>query len=246
MGQFQFVHWLFLFMLFNFIGWCFESTIESVYHRRFINRGFLKGPYIPIYGTGGIFMMLVCVPFAKSALSVFVVGMATCTVLEYCVGAIMEALFKKQFWDYSMMRFVYKNRVSLVSSLVWGLMSLFLVYFLYNLVVPLALGINTDAIEIFSYTAGAVMLADVIYSISRNATLELRLRKLSRRKIRLIMAQRLRQLSRPVTFLQKLVLGRLLQRGILLRLQGTMIWKIMPFAHDNSFEYYFDDLDVEE
>lgn len=126
--NFGFEHWLFTFCFYCLIGWLQESAIESLYHKKPINRGFLKGPYIPIYGVGGIILLLVTTPFRDNGFAVFFVAMAFCTVLEYFTGWLMETMFNKQFWDYSMLKLVYKNRISLVSSLFWGVMGLFMAY----------------------------------------------------------------------------------------------------------------------
>ena len=128
-----FEHWLFMFFIFTFIGWIHETTVESLYHRKFVNRGSLKGPYIPVYGFGGCVIILLGEPFKSNGFFVFLAGMIGCTVLEYFTGFLMEKLFKRQFWDYSMMKLVYKNRISLLSSLCWGLLSLFMIYILFPL-----------------------------------------------------------------------------------------------------------------
>ena len=120
-------HWVFTFFLYVMIGWVYESTVESLYHRKFVNRGSLKGPYIPIYGVGGCVILLVAMPFKDNGFLVFLSGLICCTILEYFTGWLMETLFKRQFWDYSMLKLTYKNRISLLSSLVWGVMSLLMV-----------------------------------------------------------------------------------------------------------------------
>ena len=103
---------LFLFYLFCNIGWVIESTVETLYRKSFINRGFLKGPYIPIYGFGGVTILVCCMPFNENGFLVYLVGVLSCTALEYFVGWVMESIFQKQFWDYSMLKFTYKNRIS--------------------------------------------------------------------------------------------------------------------------------------
>lgn len=110
------------------MGWMQESAIESLYHKHPINRGFLKGPYIPIYGVGGILLLFICQPFKQNPVAVYFIAMLSCTALEYFVGWMMETFFGKQFWDYSMFKLTYKNRISLVSSLFWGVMGLFVTY----------------------------------------------------------------------------------------------------------------------
>ena len=128
MTHYGFECWLFTFCIYCMLGWIQESVIESLHHRRPINRGFLQGPYIPIYGVGGLLLLFICQPFRENGFGVFIVAMLSCTTLEYFTGWLMETVFHKQFWDYSMFKLVYKNRISLISSLFWGVMGLFVTY----------------------------------------------------------------------------------------------------------------------
>lgn len=72
--------------------------------------------------------VFICHPFRDNGFQVFFVALIACTALEYFTGWLMETMFGKQFWDYSMFRITYKNRISLVSSLFWGVMGLFVTY----------------------------------------------------------------------------------------------------------------------
>lgn len=177
-------HWLFFFFLFTIIGWVQESTIESVYHRRLINRGFLFGPYIPIYGIGGCLMLLVCMPFRFNGFLVFFVGMFSCTVLEYFTGWVMERVFKKQFWDYSMLKLTYKNRISLVSSLFWGVLSLFMVYILQGIVHQICFFFPNPAIVTFDVIMMCLMSVDAIITVKRQIDFSELVKKLSPEQIK--------------------------------------------------------------
>lgn len=159
---------MFLFFLFCNIGWVQESTIESLYRRRWINRGFLRGPYIPIYGFGGVTILLCCMPFRENGFLVYFVGMLACTTLEYFVGWFMETIFHKQFWDYSMLKITYKNRISLLSSLFWGLLSLFMVYILFGYVDALVDILPINVIVIYDTVMMLAVCVDTIISISRH------------------------------------------------------------------------------
>lgn len=157
---------LFLFFVFCNIGWVIESTIESLYRRSFINRGFLKGPYIPIYGFGGMTILMCCMPFEENGFFVYLVGVLSCTTLEYFVGWIMETIFQKQFWDYSMLKFTYKNRISLLPSLFWGLLSLFLVYVLYAPVDALVNFVPMNFVIVYDIAFAIIMAVDIVISVS--------------------------------------------------------------------------------
>ncbi|MBO5378384.1 MAG: putative ABC transporter permease [Ruminiclostridium sp.] len=168
MFHYEWYRLLFLFFIFCNIGWVIESSIESLYRRRFINRGFLNGPYIPIYGFGGMTILICCMPFRHNGFLVYIVGVLSCTALEFFVGWVMETIFQKQFWDYSMLKFTYKNRISLIPSLFWGLLSLFLVYVLYAPVDKLANFVSAEFAMIYDLIFAVVMLVDIVISISRH------------------------------------------------------------------------------
>lgn len=159
---------MFLFFLFCNIGWVQESAIESLYRRRWINRGFLRGPYIPIYGFGGMTILFCCMPFRENGFMVYLVGMLACTTLEYFVGWFMETIFHKQFWDYSMLKITYKNRISLLSSLFWGLLSLFMVYILFGYVDALVRVLPLNVIIIYDMVMMLTVCVDTIMSISHH------------------------------------------------------------------------------
>ena len=118
--------WLLIFYLYCFLGWCFESTVVSVQQRHFVNRGFLRGPMLPIYGFGATILLHVSLPLYNRPAALFLASMAAATVFEYAVGVIMEKLFKVKYWDYSEHRFQFQGRICLQSSLCWGFLGLIL------------------------------------------------------------------------------------------------------------------------
>ena len=194
-------HWselLFMFFIFCNYGWVQESIIESLYHKRPINRGFLKGPYIPIYGVGGMSMLILCMPFRENGFAVYFVGMVSCTLLEYFVGWLMETLFHKQFWDYSMLKFTYKNRISLLSSLFWGLLALFMVYVLYGIVSGVVDFADPNFILAYDIAMGSAMIVDTIISISAQVSFKERLKKLPYEKAKRLMIDKFIQLGGAV------------------------------------------------
>ena len=179
-------HWFFMFFLYVMIGWVYESTVESLYHRKFVNRGSLKGPYIPIYGVGACIILLVALPFKDNGFLVFFSGLICCTILEYFTGWLMETLFKRQFWDYSMLKLTYKNRISLLSSLVWGVMSLLMVYVIFPFMSWLLYVIPYPAIIGFDCLMMVVMSIDIIWTIKRNLDFKDLMQRLSHEQIKTV------------------------------------------------------------
>ncbi len=165
MPTIYFEHWVFMFFIFTMIGWVHETTVESLYHKKFVNRGSLKGPYIPIYGFGGCVIILCAYPFRNNGFFVFLSGLICCTILEYFTGWLMEKLFHKQFWDYSMLKLTYKNRISLLSSLCWGALSLLQVYVVFPFLSWLGLWLGSMFMVVFDCVMMTVVAVDIILTV---------------------------------------------------------------------------------
>lgn len=129
--DYSFLQWMLIFYIYCFLGWCFESTVVSVQQRRFVNRGFLRGPMLPIYGFGATMLLHIALPLAGYPVWMFLASMLSATAFEYVVGVVMEKLFKVKYWDYSTHRFQFQGRICLQSSVCWGAMGLFLSNFIH-------------------------------------------------------------------------------------------------------------------
>ena len=120
-----------LFMLYSFLGWCMETTLISIQNKRFINRGFLLGPYCPIYGFGALFIILLLGRWAYHPVVLFVVAIVGCGILEYATSWVMEKVFKARWWDYSNRKFNLNGRICLANLLAFGILGL-VVYYVLN------------------------------------------------------------------------------------------------------------------
>ena len=110
--------WL-CFMAYCFVGWVFESIYCSIMERKLINRGFLNGPYIPIYGAGA--MLAVGTLYGiQNPVILFLLGMAGCMALEYLTSYVMERLFHARWWDYENMPLNINGRVCVPAGLLFG------------------------------------------------------------------------------------------------------------------------------
>lgn len=213
----EFSYWLFLFYLFDVMGWILESSIESLYHKRFINRGFLWGPYIPIYGVGGIMLANIGQPFKWNPFVAYIVGALACTALEYMIGGVLERVFKKQFWDYSMMNFTYKNRISLVSSMFWGIMTLFMTYVLYDFISPLARSLDSHIMLGVNTVMTVAVGIDAAVQIDRQINIEKILAKLPNERARELLMKTAMRIGHAKqirdALLSRLKTGRYFNRG---------------------------------
>lgn len=115
-----------MFFLYCNVGWVWESIYMSVIEKRIQNRGYLHGPYIPIYGFAGIVIHFTMGRLhgpllSKNTLIIYLVSMVCATSLELIVSTLAERFLHRALWDYSIYRINYKGKVCLIASLFWGL-----------------------------------------------------------------------------------------------------------------------------
>lgn len=123
--------WILLFITYCFLGWIWESSYVSFLRKEWVNRGFLHGPVVPIYGFGAVSILLLTLPFKDKIIYVYILGVIAATTLEYVTGASMERILHMRYWDYSHHKFNIKGRISLFISLAWGVFSILLVKVLH-------------------------------------------------------------------------------------------------------------------
>ncbi len=114
------------FIIYSVIGWAYESLLCSVIERRLINRGFLNGPYCPIYGFGAL-LDIICLNSFSDPLAIFLFGALLNCTLEYWTSFVMEKMFNARWWDYSDKKFNINGRVCLIGAIVFGLFCVLLI-----------------------------------------------------------------------------------------------------------------------
>ena len=165
MYDYSAAQWLLIFYIYCFCGWVFESAVVSVQQKRPVNRGFLRGPMLPIYGFGATIMLHVSLPLAGHPVQIYFAGMVVATAFEYVVGVVMEAIFKVKYWDYSEHRFQFQGRICLQSSLAWGMLSVLLVYVLHPPVEYLLEQFNLLPLVFTASVLSVYFLTDVAASV---------------------------------------------------------------------------------
>ena len=165
MTGYTLVQWIAFFYIYCFLGWCFESGYATIKQRKLTNRGFLRGPYIPIYAFGAIFVLIITDNFQGSILSVYFSGLIAATVLEYITGYVMEKLFKVKYWDYSDHKFNLNGYISLSTSIAWGFLSVLLTEVLQVNVYRFVSMLTEHYLKISSAITSTVFFLDLILSI---------------------------------------------------------------------------------
>ncbi len=172
MFNYQPMQWLFLFFFYSFVGWCFETTYVTVHEKKFVNRGFMRGPFIPLYGCGGIMMLLVSRPYYDNVLLVYISGCIGATVLEYVTSVVMEALFKVRYWDYSHKKIHFQGRISLESTLTWGVCTVVFTHYLQLPVERVILSIPYNILSVVTVVVTVIMSCD--FMLAFKTALDLR------------------------------------------------------------------------
>lgn len=172
MQQYTVIQWLFFFYFYCFFGWIFESTYVSAKSRKFVNRGFMRGPFLPIYGSGAIMMLVVSMPFQDNILLTYIAGCIGATALELATGVIMEALFKVRYWDYSSQKFNYKGHICLSSTIAWGFLTILMTGFLHRGVEKVILAIPYMAVTVITMVVTVYIIID--FTLSFKAAMDLR------------------------------------------------------------------------
>lgn len=156
---------IWLFIIYAFLGWCLEVIYAQVHLGKFVNRGFLNGPYCPIYGFGMVIILLVLENFKGNIPVLFVGSVLLTTLIEFATGFILERIFNQKWWDYTENPYNIKGYVCLSQSLIWGVACVFVVYVVQPLVNGLINFASGDIGEIIKIVICAVILADVAVTV---------------------------------------------------------------------------------
>lgn len=182
MGHYSILQWLFFFYFYCFFGWCFESAFVSMRKKRFVNRGFMRGPFLPLYGSGAIMMLVVSMPVRDNLFLVYVAGCIGATALEYVTGVTMEALFKVRYWDYSNQRFQFQGHICLSSTLAWGFLTILMTEVVHRPVEKLSLLLPHTVMLLLVSFLTVMIAADFIMSFRTALDLRAVLVKLEKAK----------------------------------------------------------------
>ncbi len=124
----DFIYYVWLFFMLAIFGWLWEGFLYLFKDDTYVNRGFLTGPWLPIYGMGGIILEILFRKWRDRPVMLFMSSMALCTLLEYAAGWYLELTWGVRWWDYSEMPWNLHGRICFVSSLLFGLGGMLLVW----------------------------------------------------------------------------------------------------------------------
>ena len=158
------IHFL-LFITYSFNGWIIEIIDRFKVNKKIVNRGFLIGPYIPIYGSCAIVMVLL-LHSVKSPTILFLSCILIASIGEYLTSYIMEKVFHARWWDYSDYKFNLNGRICLINCLGFGVLGFILIKYLNNFFYNIYSNFNIITINILFYTLITIFIIDLIVSFN--------------------------------------------------------------------------------
>lgn len=161
----EFKIYFLLFMTYSFIGWIIEIIDRFKVNKKIVNRGFLIGPYIPIYGSCAIVMVLL-LHSVKSPTILFLSCILIASIGEYLTSYVMEKVFHARWWDYSDYKFNLNGRICLINCLGFGVLGFILIKYLNNFLYNIYSNFNIITINILFYILITIFIIDLIVSFN--------------------------------------------------------------------------------
>lgn len=157
-----------IFILFSFIGWISEVIYVGVTSaHKFVNRGFLHGPLCPVYGFGGVVILMLPPSLYATWIPLFFASMILCTIVEYFVSWLMEKLFHTRWWDYSHYKIQLNGRICLLNSILFGFLGVAVIHFVYPLMIDLLNSLGQTLINISGMIILAVLSVDIFFTVRK-------------------------------------------------------------------------------
>ena len=128
--EYRIIDYIAMFFIFCFIGWLWEVGLHLVQEQVFVNRGVMYGPWLPIYGAGGVFIIALLNKLKHHKLKLFISTMILCGILEYFTSFVIEFFSNRSYWDYHDMQLNLNGRVCLAGLIAFdigGFLGIFIV-----------------------------------------------------------------------------------------------------------------------
>lgn len=153
-----------LFFIYAILGWIIETTLVSIEKKKFVNRGFLIGPYCPIYGFGGLAITILLKNYTKDPIVLFLMAVIICGILEYFTSYIMEKIFKARWWDYSAKKYNINGRICLETVVPFGILGCLVMYVLNPITFKYLNMLSNSMLNIISAICFTIFITDNIVS----------------------------------------------------------------------------------
>ena len=226
-----FFYYFFLFFIYSVLGWIIETTYASINQKKLVDRGFLIGPYCPIYGFGAVIGVLYLTQYKNNILTVFILGAIIACITEYITSYIMEKIFKARWWDYSNQSFNINGRICGKNALLFGICSIVIIYIIEPTIDFLIKKINYKILIILSTILFIIFIIDSILSYNIIKKLRKNLKKIEVKKdsTKEIKKQVLESLT---TNINGKIKNNILQKRLIKAYPNLELKKIIKFKND--------------
>ncbi len=158
--------YIYIFFIYSFLGWCMETFGGYVKTKKLVNRGFLIGPYCPVYGVGVVLITVFLSKYVNDIPIMFFMSILICGNLEYFTSYFMEKFFNARWWDYHNKKFNINGRICLETLIPFGIAGVLLVKFVSPFFLKLIFEVN----EVIRYWILGILciifVIDVIVSLT--------------------------------------------------------------------------------
>jgi uncharacterized membrane protein len=155
-----------MFIIYAVGGWIMECSLGVIENHKFVNRGFLIGPYCPIYGVGVVSGTILLSRFSNNIIVLFLLSTIVCGTLEYLTSYFMEKIFKARWWDYSKRKFNINGRICLETLIPFGIISVIIISFVNPLLLNKLYSIPHNILNWLVIAIFTIYLIDCIISFN--------------------------------------------------------------------------------
>lgn len=165
--------YILFFFVYSFLGWCLEVICKLITEKRFINRGILIGLICPIYGYGVLIMTLFFRKYLNDPITLFILIIVSCSILEYFTSYFLEKVYHTRWWDYSTKKFNINGRICLETMIPFGILGLLIMNYMnpivFNLlnILPNYLIYILSTIFLITYIIDNIISCKIIYNIQK-------------------------------------------------------------------------------
>lgn len=164
--EYNYYNLFLLFFIYSFLGYIVESISVSLMEKKVVwNRGFLVGPYIPIFGIGAMTMILTLQKYKDDIVALFIMSMVVCLTIEYLCSLVAEKIFKLRWWNYSDKLFNINGRICLQNGILFGIGGVLIVKYVNTWIENLILLLPNSIMVTISIILTIIFVSDTILSL---------------------------------------------------------------------------------
>ena len=204
--MYSFCLFVIIFFVYSFIGYVIEVTSVTRERKKItMSRGYMMGPYLPIFGVGSIIMISVLQKYQGDLVALFVLSMMICSILEYITSYLLEKLFHLRWWDYSKEKSNLNGRICLKNAIGFGLGGMIIVEYFHPMLMSLLDLLPMITVEITGMILFVILFLDFVLSTYMIVNLRIDVKKLKEDHTDMIKQEVKKSLQRRKIFYRRIL-----------------------------------------